>query len=40
MLINLNVLDTAESSINVLPENINSISCSDGLNFISPTFDA
>lgn len=40
MLINLNVLDTAESSINVLPENINLISCSDGLNFISPTIDA
>lgn len=37
MLINLNVLDKADSSINVLPENINSISCSDGLNLISPT---
>lgn len=40
MLINLNVLDTAESSINVLPDNANSIPCSAGLDFIPPTFDA
>lgn len=40
MLINLNVLDTAESSINVLPDNANSIPCSAGLDFIPPTVDA
>ena len=40
MLIDLNVFETVESSINVLPDNVNLIPCSAGLDFIPSTIDA
>ena len=40
MLIDLNVFETVESSINVLPDNVNLIPCSAGLDFLPSTIDA